>query len=50
MFSFMSNKVTELHMTGDVVGLLMMSEDGVLPSNFVDYLLVPQHTGVALLN
>ena len=37
-------------MTGDVVALLVMSKESVLQSIFIDYLLVTQHTGEALMN
>jgi hypothetical protein len=50
VFSFMADKVTELHKTGDVVVLLLMSEEGVQQYIFVDYLLVTRHTGEALMN
>jgi hypothetical protein len=36
----MADKVKELQMIGDVVALLMISEEGVLQPIFVDYLLV----------
>ena len=50
VFSFMADKVTELHRTGDAVALLILSEEGVLQSVFVDYLLVTKQTGMALMN
>ena len=34
VFSFMADKATELHKTGGVVALLIMSEEGVLQSVF----------------
>ena len=49
MFVFAADKVTELHMTGDVVGMLIMTEKGVIKTIFVDCLLVTQHTGHALM-
>ncbi len=50
MCSFMEYKVKELHMTRDDVGLLVMSEEGVLQYIFDHYLLVIHHTGLALMN
>jgi len=50
VFSFMTDKVTELHRSKDDVALLVMSEEVVLQPIFVDYLLVTHHTGEALMN
>ncbi len=49
LFTFAANKVTELHIAGDTVGMLIMPEEGELKPNFVDYLLVTTHTGHALM-
>jgi hypothetical protein len=40
IFSFMADKVMELHITGDAVALMSKSEGGELQAVFVDYLLV----------
>ena len=40
IFAFMADKVTELHITGDAVALMIMSEGGELQAVFVDFLLV----------
>ena len=45
IFAFMADKVTELHRTGDVVAMMVMSSGGELQAVFVDYLLVTKHTG-----
>jgi hypothetical protein len=49
IFAFMADKVTELHITGDAVALMIMSEGGELQAVFIDYLLVTRHTGLALM-
>ncbi len=49
MFAFAADKVTELHRTGDVVGMLILTEEGEIKHVFIDYLLVTQHTGHALM-
>ena len=49
VFAFAADKVTELHKTGDVVGLLFMTEEGEIMPLFLDYLLVTQHTGHGLM-
>ena len=49
LFAFAADKVTELHMTGDAIGLLIMTEEGEVKPIFIDYLLVTQHTGYALM-
>ncbi len=49
VFEFAADKVTELHTTGDVVGMLIMTEEGEIKPVFVDYLLVTQHIGHALM-
>ena len=50
LFAFAADKVTELHMTGDAIGMLIMTEEGELKPLFIDYLLVTKHTGHALMS
>ena len=40
----MTDKVTELHRTGDAIALLIMSEEGEVHDVFADFLLVKGHT------
>ena len=40
LFAIAADNVTELHMPGNVVGMLIMTEERVIKSIFVDYLLV----------
>jgi hypothetical protein len=49
LFAFAANKVTVLHKTGDAVGMVIMTEEGVIKPTFVDYLLVTQQPGYALM-
>ncbi len=49
LFAFAADKVNELHMTGDVVDMLIMTEAGDIKPLFVDYLLLTQHIGHALM-
>jgi hypothetical protein len=49
VFTFMADKVTELHRTGDAVALLIMTEEGEIIVVFADYFLVTGHAGEALM-
>ncbi len=49
LFAFAADKVTELNKTCDVVGIMIMTEEGELKPLFVDNLLITQHTGHALM-
>jgi hypothetical protein len=49
LFAFAADKVTELHMTGDAIGMLIMPEEGEFKPIFLDFLLVTQHTGHGLM-
>ena len=49
LFAFAADKVIELHMTGDAIGMLIMTKEGEVKPIFIDYLLVTQHTGYALM-
>ena len=49
LFAIAADKVTALHRTGDAVGMLIMTDEGELKTMFLDYLLVTQHTGDALM-
>jgi hypothetical protein len=49
LFAFAADKATELHRTGDDIGMLIMTEEGQLKLVFLDYLLVTKHTGHALM-
>ena len=49
VFAFAADKVTELPMTEDVVGMLIMTEAGEIKPLFIDYLLVTQQAGHALI-
>jgi hypothetical protein len=49
IFAFMADKVTGLHIPGDAVALMIMSDGGELQAVFIDYLLVTRHTGLALM-
>ncbi len=50
IFTFMADKVTELHRTGNAAALMVMSEGGELQAVFGDYLFVTRHTGQALMH
>ena len=50
LFVFAADKVTELHRTGDAIGMFIMTEEGELNSMFIGYLLVTKHTGHALMS
>ena len=43
LFAFAVNKITELHMMGDAIGIVIMTEEGELKAMFVNYLLVTKH-------
>ena len=49
LFAIAADKVTALHRTCDAVGMLIMTDEGELKTMFLDYLLVTQHTGDALM-
>jgi hypothetical protein len=49
LFAFAADKITKLHRTWDAIGMLIMTEEGEVKPLFIDYLLVTQHIGHALM-
>ena len=49
LFAFVADKVTELHRTGDAIGMMIMTEEGYLKHFFLDYILVTKHISHALM-
>ena len=50
LFALAVDKVIELHMIGDAIGMVIMTEEGELKPIFLDYLLVTKHTGHGLIS
>jgi hypothetical protein len=49
LFAFAADTVTDVHKTGDAIVMLIMTKEREEKSIFIDYLLVTQHTGHALM-
>jgi len=49
LFAFAADMVTQLHMTGDAIGMFVITEEGELKALFVVYVLVTKQIGHSLM-